>query len=93
MERQQCTYYWCVDPLDGTKEFLARNNEFTVNISLICDHEPIIGVIYVPAQQVGYVAWQGGGAFRYGKDGTRHRSPPNLPLQNPYAFWLAAIID
>ncbi len=40
--------YWCVDPLDGTKEFIKRNGEFTVNIALMYKNEPILGIIYVP---------------------------------------------
>lgn len=85
IERQNCPYYWCVDPLDGTKDFLARNNEFTVNIALIQDHQPVLGVIYVPAQQVGYIAWQGGGAFRISRNGNREsirtQNPPIKPLR------------
>ena len=40
--------YWLVDPLDGTKEFLAKNEEFTINIALIDDHKPVFGLIYAP---------------------------------------------
>lgn len=47
-ERKHWEYYWCVDPLDGTKEFLDHNGEFTVNIALICRNIPVAGVIYVP---------------------------------------------
>jgi 3'(2'), 5'-bisphosphate nucleotidase len=46
--------YWLVDPLDGTKEFVSRNGEFTVNIALIEAHEPILGVVGVPVQQTIY---------------------------------------
>jgi 3'(2'), 5'-bisphosphate nucleotidase len=46
--------YWLVDPLDGTKEFINRNGEFTVNIALIEDHRAVLGVVGVPAQQVVY---------------------------------------
>src|SRR5215207_3832541 len=46
--RKTWTRYWLVDPLDGTKEFLSRNGEFTVNIALIDHHVPILGVVYVP---------------------------------------------
>jgi 3'(2'), 5'-bisphosphate nucleotidase len=42
-------YFWLVDPLDGTKEFLARNGEFTVNIALVVDGSPVWGVVYAPA--------------------------------------------
>ncbi|MDA3882381.1 MAG: 3'(2'),5'-bisphosphate nucleotidase CysQ [Bacteroidales bacterium] len=53
-ERKKWDYVWIVDPLDGTKEFITRNNEFTVNIALIHNHEPILGVIYVPADDTLY---------------------------------------
>ena len=69
-ERSQWRTYWLVDPLDGTKEFLARNGEFTVNIALIHDHVPIFGAVYVPAKDVLY--WGGRTtAFRQDPNGTR----------------------
>ena len=49
-ERSQWDYFWMVDPLDGTKEFIKRNGEFTVNIALIHNNTPIMGVVYVPVQ-------------------------------------------
>ena len=55
---------WVVDPLDGTKEFLSRNGEFTVNIALVEDGTPVVGVVAVPALDTWYVAAAGGGAFR-----------------------------
>lgn len=54
-ERKIWDTFWLVDPLDGTKEFIKRNGQFTVNIALIKDGYPIMGVIYVPAQEVFYV--------------------------------------
>jgi len=56
--------YWLVDPLDGTKEFIAKNGEFTVNIALIHEHEVVLGVVYVPATQACYFARKGQGAFK-----------------------------
>ena len=53
-ERQRWTRYWLVDPLDGTREFIERNGEFTVNIALIEDHRPILGVVHVPVTGVSY---------------------------------------
>jgi 3'(2'), 5'-bisphosphate nucleotidase len=53
--------YWLVDPLDGTKEFIKRNGEFTVNIALVRDNKPVIGIIYVPA--INETFW---GALNYG---------------------------
>ncbi len=63
-ERKQWGCFWLVDPLDGTKEFVKRNGEFTVNIALICDRVPVMGVIYVPVTDVLYFAASGRGAFR-----------------------------
>lgn len=51
--------YWLVDPLDGTKEFIGKNGEFTVNIALIEDGAPVLGVVYVPVKDVLYFALQG----------------------------------
>ena len=55
-KRKTWTTFWMVDPLDGTKEFIKRNGEFTVNIALIEDNKPILGVIYIPVQQKLYFA-------------------------------------
>ena len=62
-ERQQWDTYWLVDPLDGTREFVKRNGEFTVNIALIQNHKSIIGVIHVPVLDIDYFAYAGGGSF------------------------------
>ena len=62
--RQQWTKYWLVDPLDGTKEFIARNGEFTVNISLIEEGRSVLGVVYAPAIDALYWGGTGLGAFR-----------------------------
>ncbi len=57
-------YYWLVDPLDGTREFIKKNGEFTVNIALIHKGEPILGVVYAPAKKLMYRAAFGYGAFK-----------------------------
>lgn len=62
--RQQWQRYWLVDPLDGTKEFIKHNGEFTVNIALVENHRPIMGVVYVPVLDVCYYAEQGQGAYK-----------------------------
>jgi 3'(2'), 5'-bisphosphate nucleotidase len=54
--RKHWETYWLVDPLDGTKEFIKRNGEFTVNIALINNNEPILGVVHVPVTDVAYYA-------------------------------------
>lgn len=62
-ERRTWSRYWLVDPLDGTKEFIKRNGEFTVNIALIDNGVPILGVVYAPVLDVCYYAAQGIGAY------------------------------
>jgi 3'(2'), 5'-bisphosphate nucleotidase len=69
--RRQWPVLWLVDPLDGTREFVKRNGEFTVNIALVQDGEPVLGVLYAPARAVAYAAARGVGAFRRNADGTR----------------------
>lgn len=54
-ERKEWEYFWMIDPLDGTKEFIRRNGEFTINIALIKGNKPILGVIYVPV--LGKMYW------------------------------------
>ena len=71
-DRKDWEYFWLVDPLDGTKEFVKKNDEFTVNIALIHKDTPILGVVYAPALDVCYWAKQGEGAFKDGQ---------NLPLK------------
>ncbi|RDW16406.1 3'(2'),5'-bisphosphate nucleotidase [Oceanobacillus arenosus] len=63
-ERKSWNTFWLVDPLDGTKEFIKRNGEFTVNIALIENQKPVLGVIYVPVLDTLYVAKVGVGSFK-----------------------------
>jgi 3'(2'), 5'-bisphosphate nucleotidase len=62
-QRRSWQTYWLVDPLDGTREFVKRNGEFTVNIALIVDHRPLLGVVFAPVLEEMYWAWDGGNAF------------------------------
>jgi len=62
-ERSGWARFWLVDPLDGTKEFIKRNGEFTVNIALIEEGTPVLGVVHAPALGVSYYAARGAGAF------------------------------
>ncbi len=64
--RKNWEYYWCIDPIDGTKEFIKKNGEFTVNIALIYKNTPVLGVVYAPAIDEMYKAKKGEGAFRNG---------------------------
>ncbi|MGO4703933.1 3'(2'),5'-bisphosphate nucleotidase CysQ [Dyella sp. 2RAB6] len=63
-ERQRWSRYWLVDPLDGTREFVKRNGEFTVNIALIDGHESVLGVVLAPVTGDLYAAERGGNAWR-----------------------------
>ncbi len=67
-ERRGWPAHWLVDPLDGTKEFISRNGEFTVNIALVREHLPVLGVVHVPARAVTYYGSAGMGAFRQEDD-------------------------
>lgn len=71
-ERKDWEYYWCIDPIDGTKEFIKKNDEFTINIALIHNKIPVLGVVYAPAINVMYSAKKGFGAFK---------NEDKLPLQ------------
>jgi 3'(2'), 5'-bisphosphate nucleotidase len=82
--RQQWQRYWLVDPLDGTREFINRSGEFSVNIALVEGNEAILGVIYAPVLGAYYYACRGHGAFK--KESTNqpvaiHVTPPALPLR------------
>jgi 3'(2'), 5'-bisphosphate nucleotidase len=79
--RRDWRRFWLVDPLDGTKEFLAANGEFTVNIALVTDGTPELGVIAAPALDAVYFAERGGGAWRRVCDGptVRIRATPPPP--------------
>lgn len=63
-ERKNWQQYWLVDPLDGTKEFINRNGEFTVNIALINNHQSVLGVVHVPVTDISYFGARDTGAFR-----------------------------
>lgn len=69
-QRQQWQRYWLVDPLDGTKEFIANTENFTVNIALIENHQPVLGVIVLPLSKTCYTAHTGGAAKKIAADGT-----------------------
>ena len=62
--RKKWQYYWCIDPIDGTKEFVKKNGEFTVNIALIHNSNPVCGVVVRPTTNDVYYAKKGYGAFK-----------------------------
>lgn len=62
--RRSWNTMWLVDPLDGTKEFVKRNGEFTVNIALLKDGKPVLGVVHTPVKDINHFAETGNGAYR-----------------------------
>jgi len=76
--RKDYSVFWLVDPLDGTKEFIKRNGEFTVNIALIEQGRPTLGVVHVPVKNVTYYGKQGDGAFLIEEE----QSPRKLKVNN-----------
>ena len=78
-QRQHWQRFWLIDPLDGTREFLKRNGEFTVNIALIENHQSILGVVYAPASEQLYYAVHGHGAFKQLKS-----EPPKPITTKPF---------
>jgi 3'(2'), 5'-bisphosphate nucleotidase len=93
-ERMNWRLFWLVDPLDGTKEFIRGNGEFTVNIALIHQGRPMLGILYAPLQDILYYSDTGSGAFRLeglsGKldgissVGKMREASTALPLQRNY---------
>lgn len=74
--------YWLVDPLDGTKEFLKGTPEFTVNIALVRNHSPVLGVVHAPAMSVTYTGIAGVGAWRHSKEQGGSRIRVRAPDMN-----------
>lgn len=68
-DRKDWARFWLVDPLDGTKEFIKKNGEFTVNIALVENGVPVIGVVYRPVTNTLYVGVSGAGAWRIEEGG------------------------
>lgn len=82
--RQTWNEYWLVDPLDGTKEFIKKNGEFTVNIALIKDGVPVLGVVYAPVLKTTYCGATGVGAFKWVND---EKSPLQPQKHNADECW------
>src|SRR5438309_813047 len=80
-ERKAWETFWLVDPLDGTKEFISRNGEFTVNVALVQDGVPVLGVVLAPALQRLFEAASPTGAVVEDADGRRHVSARAQPAE------------
>lgn len=83
-ERAHYTNFFLVDPLDGTREFIKRNGEFTINIAYLEGHRPVGGYVFVPCTGMGYAAEYGAGAYRIASDGTKTElRSPSFRLTDP----------
>jgi len=76
--RSQWSRYWLVDPLDGTKEFINRNGEFTVNVALVENHSSVLGVVHVPVLDITYTGISGRGAWKTCQGETKAISVRNM---------------
>lgn len=81
--RKDYQQFWLVDPLDGTKEFIKRNGEFTVNIALVEDGRPVLGVVYAPDPQKMYYALKGHGAHYLHESEQRKLSANSFTMTDP----------
>ncbi|MEN0053424.1 MAG: 3'(2'),5'-bisphosphate nucleotidase CysQ [Mucilaginibacter sp.] len=85
--RKNWEYFWCVDPLDGTKEFIKHNGEFTVNIALIYKNAPVLGVIYIPVTRELYYGGENIGSWKETAEGTTTQ----LHADKTSTDWIAAV--
>ncbi|MBD3669951.1 MAG: 3'(2'),5'-bisphosphate nucleotidase CysQ [Gammaproteobacteria bacterium] len=88
-QRQHWIRYWLVDPLDGTREFINRNGEFTVNIALVDGHQVILGVVYAPWLDVTYCAARGLGAFK--NEGVQERKAIQVARHGVAESWRVVV--
>lgn len=84
--RKNWDWFWLVDPLDGTKEFIKKNGEFTVNIALVHNGNPVMGVVGIPARNEVYYAVQGNGAYKIHADGKQSALKINAPKPDSIAL-------
>lgn len=82
-ERKDFEYFWMVDPLDGTKEFIKRNGEFTVNIALIHQNKSVAGVVYVPVTDEMFWAVEGEGSWKESKGEKTKLQANNYSMEDP----------
>ncbi len=86
-QRKSWEYFWLIDPLDGTKEFVNRNEEFTVNIALVYKSKPIAGIVTAPALNFGYMGIQSTGAYKI-PDLQEAKTLSEIDFSNPEEHFL-----
>ncbi len=82
-QRQLWDWLWLVDPLDGTREFIARSGQFSVNIALIHQQRPVLGLIYIPVEQLYYFAVRHYGTFKQAWQGAAQAIHTRIPAEDP----------
>ncbi len=92
-ERKSWEYFWLVDPLDGTKEFIKRRGEFTVNIALIKKDRPVLGVVFVPAVDSLYFAAEGLGSYKVNSANTLEPFLNNVGSTTDYSALIEQVVD
>ncbi|ALM53733.1 3'(2'),5'-bisphosphate nucleotidase CysQ [Halomonas huangheensis] len=85
-DRRQWNRYWLIDPLDGTKEFIKRNGEFTVNVALIEDGVPVFGIVHAPVLETTWIGEHGHGAFKITGNQQQSIQVRKLPDPNQEAW-------
>ena len=85
-DRKDWNYFWLVDPLDGTKEFIKKNGEFTVNIALVRNGKPVLGVVGIPAKNQMYYAVENKGAYKIDENGVETKLVVNEPKTDEIAL-------
>ena len=93
-ERKEWNRMWVVDPLDGTKEFIKKNREFTVNIALVENGTPVLGVIYIPVTDILYYGIVGEGAWKEtpSTPPSMGRTKENLPIDGKVGRWSFVVV-
>lgn len=91
-KRQSYEYYWLIDPIDGTKEFIKRNGEFTVNIALCCKNQPIAGFVSIPTEKKIYYGIKNRGSFLFHNGETKrlHANKKNYNDKNQHFTIIAS---
>ena len=89
-QRQTWHTYWLIDPLDGTQQFIDRTDQFSVLITLVQDHQPVLGVIHFPILNITYYAMKGFGAFKQSNKEITRLQPRNIDLTKPLKIAVGA---
>ena len=89
-QRQTWQTYWLIDPLDGTQQFIDRTDQFSVLITLVQNHQPVLGVIHFPILNITYYAMKGFGAFKQSDKEITRLQPRKIDLTKPLKIAVGA---